>query len=75
MARGDLRSATGVLFVDDPDQGQRELPTFTCPHCNRVGLVGEDGGWCFPCARLLCRGDACLEACHPFLARVEGSLR
>lgn len=75
MARSDLKAATGVLFVDDP-AGQRELPTATCPHCNRVVLVGsEDGGWCFRCARLLCQGARCLADCQPFLARVEASLR
>jgi hypothetical protein len=73
MARGDLRAATGVLFVDAPE-GQREYATFTCPHCNAVGLVGEDGGWCFKCARLLCRRERCLEDCRPFLATIERSL-
>ena len=75
MGRSDLRKATGVLFVDEPGR-QREYATFSCPHCNAVGVVGgDDGGWCFKCGRLLCRSERCLGDCRPFLARVERSLR
>jgi hypothetical protein len=74
MARSDLRAATGVIHQVD-GSSEREIPTFTCPHCNAVGVVGgDDGGWCFKCGRLLCRSERCLEDCRPFLATVERSL-
>jgi hypothetical protein len=70
-----LRAVTGVTFIDDPDRGQREIPTFTCPHCMTVGDVspkldgfgGDDGGWCFPCGRLICKRRSCADQCTPFL--------
>jgi hypothetical protein len=72
---GALKAVTGVIFYDDPDRGQWEVPTFTCPHCMTVGRVsanldgvgGDDGGWCFPCGRLLCKRDRCHGECVPFL--------
>jgi len=80
-----LRGQTGVIFIYDPDAAttEREIPTFTCPHCMTVGRVsigldgrgGDDGGWCFRCGRLLCKRDECHGECKPFLRAFDESFK
>jgi hypothetical protein len=67
-----VKRVTGVLLVQDPDlPGEVEVPTFTCPHCQRVGVVGkDDGGMCLKCARLLCKSEPCFKDCDPALRRL-----
>ena len=68
----------GVLIKQGPERGDNvELSTFTCGHCNHVGLVGKhDGGMCLCCANLLCKREGChAYGCVPFQRKLEESLR
>lgn len=65
-----MKAETGILVVTTVDR-EYQMPTFTCPHCSRVGIVNEDdGGWCFKCGRLLCKSESCHKDCDPMIRRL-----
>lgn len=67
----------GALIFMGPERGDnREVQTFTCGHCQQVGMVGtHDGGLCMCCSNLLCQKNECHDACVPFQKKLEDSYR
>lgn len=72
-----MRNPQGHGIWVYPDAPAKECDTFTCAHCQFVVLVHakEDpaklGGFCFPCAKLICKDCVKTGRCEPFEKQIE----
>ena len=70
-------TSSGIFIVTSIDEGivKKEVETFTCCHCGCIRMISkdpqktQDGGFCFRCAKLICKAPACHSNCSPYKAR------
>ena len=69
------RNDGGLLIIDSPDAARKELPTFTCCHCQRVVVMHPERkrvrNWCPNCDHYTCDSGGCIVECNPIKRDIE----